>query len=354
MTPNFWNGKRVFLTGHTGFKGTWLTLWLKELGAEVFGYSLDKPSEPSLFEVLDAKASCVDFLGDIRDLKFLSKCMNDTKPEIVLHLAAQPLVRDSYQFPVETYNTNVMGTIHVLEAIRTTPSVRSAVVVTTDKCYDNKEWVWGYRESDSLGGYDPYSSSKACTEIVVSSWRRSFFNDGQVGIATARAGNVIGGGDWAKDRIVPDLIRAFENGQVAKIRNPFAIRPWQHVLEPLCGYMTLCEAVWNRKPNSCEAWNFGPSDESIKTVEWIANTVSSLYPGASWEHEGHSKQPHEANLLALDCAKARYQLNWHPKWQIERTLEETVEWHKLYQNDPRSIFDFSLFQIRNYMNQEAL
>jgi CDP-glucose 4,6-dehydratase len=350
MNRDFWAGKKVFLTGHSGFKGTWLTLWLKELGARVTGYSLDFPSQPSLFELVGAHELCRHHQGDVRDADNLRVVLAESQSDIVLHLAAQPLVRDSYDRPIDTYSTNVMGTIHLLEACRRTPSVQSIVVVTTDKCYENREWVWGYRETDPLGGYDPYSSSKACAEIVTSSWRRSFFAHHGAQIATARAGNVIGGGDWARDRIIPDIIRAINGGNRPNIRNPHATRPWQHVLEPLAGYLELAERLWNRQDGIADAWNFGPFESDVKPVSWIADQVCRLYGGPSWSFEKLERKPHEAGALALDCSKARSCLNWKPKWTVEEAIRHTVDWYAAYRKDPASIRAFTVSQIRNYQH----
>ena len=340
MTPDFWSGRRVFLTGHTGFKGGWLALWLAELGARVSGYALAPPTTPNLFTVARvAEGLAEDQRGDIRDAPALVRALGNAAPEIVFHLAAQPLVRASYAQPVETYATNVMGTVHLLEAVRQTPSVRAVIVVTSDKCYDNQEWVWGYRETDGLGGFDPYSSSKGCAEIVTAAWRRSFFAvPAAAAIASARAGNVIGGGDWAEDRLIPDAIRAFRAATPVAIRNPGAIRPWQHVLEPLSGYLCLAERLLNdgSSPDGhggkswAEAWNFGPLPDSEQTVAHIISRLVTLWdvPGtrAAWRHEDGGHHPHEAGYLALDSAKARRRLHWAPRWNLDQALEATVSW----------------------------
>jgi CDP-glucose 4,6-dehydratase len=329
MNPGFWRGKRVFLTGHTGFKGSWLALWLQSLGAELRGLALDPPTEPSLFEVARVGAGMQSRIGDIRDAGFVALTLKDFRPEIVIHMAAQPLVRRSYRDPVETYATNVMGTVHVLEAARHCDSVRAIVNVTTDKCYENREWVWGYREDEPMGGHDPYSNSKGCAELVSSAYRRSFF-DGQPGtpaLATARAGNVIGGGDWAEDRLVPDILKAFEQRRPVVLRNPTATRPWQHVLEPLSGYLTLAERLCTDGAAVAEAFNFGPRDSDVLPVQWVVEHMAALWgDGARWALDG-SSQPHEAHQLKLDIAKAAHRLGWQPRWRLGEALGHVVRWH---------------------------
>lgn len=321
----FWRGKRVFVTGHTGFKGSWLTLWLRQLGAEVTGFSLAPPTEPSLFEIARVHEGITDLRGDIRDAAALKQALVAARPEVVLHLAAQPLVRASYADPVGTYATNVMGVVHLLEAVRAAGCVRAVVNVTTDKCYENREWVWGYREDEAMGGHDPYSSSKGCAELVTSAYRRSFLHEG-VAVASARAGNVIGGGDWAADRLVPDVLRAFAAGTPVVIRNPHATRPWQHVLEPLSGYLLLAERLHAQGQAFAEGWNFGPADEDARPVGWIVQRLVELWGGkASWQLEG-SAQPHEANLLKLDCSKARQRLSWKARWTLDQSLQRIVKW----------------------------
>lgn len=322
----FWTGKRVFLTGHTGFKGSWLALWLDSMGAIVKGYALTPPTSPSLFEEANVMERIESEFGDIRDSEKLSKSMLAFNPDILIHMAAQPLVRLSYLEPVETYETNVMGTIKVLEAARNCPNLKSIVSVTTDKCYENKEWVWGYREDEPMGGYDPYSSSKGCAELVTSSYRRSFMQDQGIGLASARAGNVIGGGDWADDRLIPDILRAFEKQEPVIVRNPLSTRPWQHVLEPLSGYLVLAQNLYNTPEEYAEGWNFGPFDEDAKPVEWILNQMVSKWNGASWSLD-EDAHPHEAGYLKLDVSKAKSRLNWHPTWRLEKTLEKIVDWH---------------------------
>jgi CDP-glucose 4,6-dehydratase len=331
MNPDFWRGRRVFLTGHTGFKGSWLSLSLQSLGAELTGYALEPPTNPSLFEEARVAEDMTSITGDILEPDFLSRSMHAAQPEIVIHMAAQALVRHSYANPVETYATNVMGTAHVLEAVRATPGVRAVVIVTTDKCYENQEWVWGYRENDPMGGFDPYSSSKGCAELVTAAYRSSFFNPNVyaqhgIAVATARAGNVIGGGDWAMDRLVPDILAAFEQGNPAKIRNPNARRPWQHVLEPLRGYLTLAEKLVLDGPSFGEAWNFGPADDDAKPVGWIADELAARWgEGARWQTET-AEHPHEAGYLKLDISKARSRLHWHPKLPLASALDLIVGW----------------------------
>jgi CDP-glucose 4,6-dehydratase len=352
VTPSpFWKDRRVFLTGHTGFKGGWLALWLEKLGAQVTGYSLPPSTEPSLFAL--AHPDRTQPAGqDVRDLAALRLAITACQPEVVFHLAAQALVRHSYAEPVETYATNVMGTVNLLEAARGCPSVRSIVVVTSDKCYENKEWPWGYRESDPMGGYDPYSNSKGCAELVASAWRSSYFNPAQhalhgVALATARAGNVIGGGDWSADRLVPDLLRAFGAGKPADIRNPNAVRPWQHVLEPLHGYMLLAERLATEGPRWAEGWNFGPNDSDARPVSWIADRLSAAWGGgASWTTDS-SEHPHEANWLKLDCSKARQQLGWVPRWSLTQALLAIVEWQQAWGRG-ENMRDVSLRQIESY------
>lgn len=331
MNPAFWRGKRVFLTGHTGFKGSWMSLWLQSLDAEVTGFALAPPTQPSMFEEARVAAGMRSVLGDIRDLGSLQKAVQSAKPEIVIHMAAQPLVRDSYVNPVETYATNVMGTVHMLEAVRQTPGVKAVVNITTDKCYENREWVWGYREDEPMGGHDPYSNSKGCAELVSAAYRSSFFSSNTYAqhgcaLATARAGNVIGGGDWAKDRLIPDIIRGFELNQPVLIRHPDAIRPWQHVLEPLRGYATLAEHLFEQGARYAEGWNFGPRDEDSKTVGWIARRMVEMWGSDAQWHTTSGVHPHEAHILKLDISKARSRLGWHPLLGLEEALQLTVDW----------------------------
>ncbi len=330
-----YSNRRVLITGHTGFKGSWLCLLLNKLGADVYGYALEPPTKPSLFVEAKIEELVTSYIGDIRDLAYLKRIITQVKPEIVIHMAAQPLVRDSYKNPGETYEINVMGTVNIFEAIRHTPGVKAVVNVTTDKCYENKEWHWGYRENEPMGGYDPYSNSKGCSELVTSSFRNSFFNAKNyqlhgVAVATARAGNVIGGGDWATDRLIPDFIRAIGRVEKVKIRSPYAIRPWQHVLEPLSGYLMLAAKLYKEGPKYGEAWNFGPDDSDAKNVEWITQTICDLW-GSNAEYEiDNNPQLHEANYLKLDCSKAKSELNWFPRWNIQTTISHIVEWNKAY------------------------
>lgn len=329
VDPSFWKGKKVFLTGHTGFKGSWMSLWLNLLGASVKGYALAPSSSPALFEEARIGEDMDSQIGDIRNLPELKKSMISFNPEIVIHMAAQPLVRLSYKDPVDTYATNVMGTVNVLEAARSCSNLQALISITTDKCYENKEWVWGYRENEPMGGHDPYSSSKGCAELVTSAYRRSFFSsEGTASISSARAGNVIGGGDWAEDRLIPDVLRAFENGKPVVIRNPLSTRPWQHVLEPLSGYLILAQKLYEDGAGFDEAWNFGPEDEDCRPVNWILDRMIAAWgAGASWELD-QKNNPHEAKFLKLDCSKARTELRWKPKWNLEETLERIVAWHQ--------------------------
>lgn len=330
-----WNGRRVFLTGHTGFKGSWLALWLNRLGAKVRGYALDPWTEPNMFTQASVGSVVEDQRGDVRDYQKLESSIRDFAPEVVFHMAAQPLVRRSYGDPVGTYSTNVMGTVHVLEAVRKTPSIRAVVSVTTDKVYQNEEWVWPYRETDRLGGHDPYASSKACAEIVSAAYRNSFFpverlHEHHVGLATARAGNVIGGGDWSEDRLVPDLVRGFCSGDPVLIRRPNAIRPWQHVLEPLHGYMMLAERLLARESSCASTYNFGPLEADSWPVERIANRVVELWgDGASWTRDA-DPGAHEAQSLRLDASKARMDLGWHPRLNIDAALLWTIDWYRAW------------------------
>ncbi|MGF1570177.1 MAG: CDP-glucose 4,6-dehydratase [Nodosilinea sp.] len=355
MDLNFWRGKRVFMTGHTGFKGSWMALWLQQLGADVVGYSLAAPTQPSLFEAAQVAQDMTSIIGDVRDLAALQQAMAEAQPEIVLHLAAQPLVRYSYQNPVETYATNVMGTVNFLESVRHCPTVRAAVVITSDKCYENREWVWGYRENEAMGGHDPYSNSKGCAELVTAAYRASYFSpetygDHRVAVASVRAGNVIGGGDWALDRLIPDMIKAFHQGQSVLIRNPHAIRPWQHVLEPIGGYLLLAQKLWESGPEFVGGWNFGPHDEDARPVSWIVDRLTTLWgDGATWELDGGS-HPHEANYLKLDCSKAKTRLGWEPRLTLGDTLEWVVEFYQGYYNG-QPARDIATAQIRRYQDR---
>jgi len=350
VNPSFWKGKKVFVTGHTGFKGSWLSLWLQDMGATVKGYALEPHTTPNLFTVAKVADNMVSEIGDISDLDKITSSMVSFNPDVLIHMAAQPLVRLSYLEPVLTYATNVMGTVNVLEAARKCSHVKAIITVTTDKCYENKEWVWGYREDDTIGGHDPYSSSKGCAELVTAAYRKSFFNNSNSRfLASARAGNVIGGGDWSTDRLVPDILRAFENGEKVIIRNPLATRPWQHVLEPLSGYLVLAEQLYHEGTAFAEGWNFGPKDEDCKPVSWILNKMVSKWGnGATWELDENSN-PHEAGFLKLDCSKAFTRLNWQPKWHLEYTLERIALWHENYLcgND---MLQYCLLEISKYQN----
>jgi CDP-glucose 4,6-dehydratase len=336
LNPVFWKEKRVFLTGHTGFKGSWLCIWLHKLGAEVTGYALNPPTTPSLFELCHISELVNSVVADIRARDTLAVEMQRANPEIVIHMAAQPLVRESYRHPVETYEVNVMGTVNLFEAVRRCNGVKAVLNITTDKCYENKEWVWGYRENEPLGGYDPYSNSKACSELVTAAYRSSFFNPSDytkhgVAIASARAGNVIGGGDWAADRLIPDCIRALLQKDKIVIRHPHATRPWQHVLEPLSGYLLLAQKLCEEGPRFAEGWNFGPEDLDARPVEWIVERMCTAWgDNASYELDTR-EHPHEARYLKLDCSKAKAALGWHPKWSLERTINSIVEWSQAYQ-----------------------
>lgn len=332
--PDFWRGKRVFLTGHTGFKGGWMVLWLKKMGAVVHGLSLQPPTEPNLFTLARVADGLEHQIGDIRDLATVRNAVAAFKPDILLHLAAQPILRLSYDEPVETYATNLMGTVHVLEAARQTPSVQVTLVITTDKCYENREQVWAYRETDAMGGHDPYSSSKGCAELAVSAYGRSYFNTRQQVVASVRAGNVIGGGDWARDRLMTDLIAAVAAGQKPVIRNPHAVRPWQHVLEPLSGYLCATEYLWAMRPEGPEAWNFGPDADSDVPVQVVANDICRLWGFADGlTLTPDPRQLHEAHLLRLDSSKARAELGWKPRLTLKQGLAMTVDWFKAWKDN---------------------
>ncbi|WP_432665327.1 CDP-glucose 4,6-dehydratase [Wukongibacter baidiensis] len=352
MNKDFWKKKKVLITGHTGFKGSWLSIWLLELGAEVIGYALPPYTSKDNFVLSNLGSKIVDIRGDIRDYIKLKGVFDECNPEIVFHLAAQPLVRESYKNPLETYQVNVMGTVNTLECIRTSKSAQIGVMITSDKCYENKEQVWGYRENDELGGYDPYSSSKGCSELVIKSWRNSFMNPSNYAvhgksIASVRAGNVIGGGDWSKDRIVPDCIRASEENRDIKLRNPNAIRPWQHVLEPLCGYLLLAEKLQSFPKALCGAWNFGPTFDSVITVKELAERIVRSYGKGEVLSESKGNTFHETNLLTLDISKATRMLGWYPKLDIEQTIDLTVDWYKNYKK--ADLYDLCKKQINNYM-----
>lgn len=347
MRSEFWKGKKVFLTGHTGFKGGWLSLWLHKLGAEVHGYALAPNTTPNLFTVANV-SNCLasSTIADIRDPSTLNEALQASGADVVFHLAAQPLVRYSYESPVETYSVNVMGTVNLFEAIRKSNSVKAVVNVTTDKCYENREWVWPYREDEAMGGYDPYSSSKGCSELVTAAYRRSFFASSGVSVATARAGNVIGGGDWSSDRLIPDFLRAIDANQALSVRSPGAIRPWQHVLEPLSGYLILAEQLYSHGGQFAEPWNFGPSDEDARNVEWIVEQLVASVPEAVWQRD-EKPQPHEANYLKLDSSKARTYLDWQPRWNLKAALDSIISWHESW-HQGKNMHDFTLSQITKY------
>lgn len=348
VNPTFWKGKKVFITGHTGFKGSWLSLWLQDMGAIVKGYALDPNTNPNLFTQAKVAQNMDSEIGDITDLNHISDSMKIFNPEVLIHMAAQPLVRLSYQEPVLTYSTNVMGTVNVLEAARKCTNLKAIVSVTTDKCYENKEWPWGYRENEPMGGHDPYSSSKGCVELVTAGYRKSFFNDeNSAFLASARAGNVIGGGDWSPDRLIPDILKAFEKNEPVIVRNPMSTRPWQHVLEPLSGYLVLAQHLFEEGSNVAEGWNFGPKDEDCKPVSWILDRmVTNWGNGASWELDKNNN-PHEAGYLKLDCSKAAMRLNWYPKWNLEHTLESIINWHQHYIAQ-KNIQEQCLLEIAKY------
>lgn len=344
---NFWKGRKVLVTGHTGFKGCWMALWLQSMQAEVIGVALDPPTSPNLFTLLEMDKSITDIRCDIRDFEKLAALFKQHNPEIVFHMAAQPLVRYSYEHPIETYQTNVMGTVHVLEALKACSNVRAIVNVTTDKCYENKEWPWGYREIEPMGGFDPYSSSKGCSELITSAYRSSYFNSANVGLASARAGNVIGGGDWAQDRLIPDLITACIQQVSLEIRYPHATRPWQHVLEPLSGYLCLAEQLYNDPQKYAESWNFGPRDTEARTVGWIADEVLKNWGTKLKWTLAEKEQVHEATYLKLDCSKAATRLHWTPRWDIQKTLDATVSWYKAH-DQKADMHAFTLAQIAEY------
>lgn len=352
MNTDFWEDKKVFITGHTGFKGSWLSIWLTEMGAIVTGYSVDIPTNPSLFEEANLASRVNHILGDIRDIKKLQTSMIECEPDVVIHLAAQPLVRLSYLTPRDTYEVNVMGTVNVLEAVRRCSSVKSCVIITTDKCYENKEWVYGYRENEPMGGYDPYSSSKGAAELVTLAYIKSYFSSpDSPTISSARAGNVIGGGDWAVDRLIPDIVKSIQSGRRVKIRNPLATRPWQHVLEPLSGYILLAEKGYNQE-NVSGGWNFGPFEEDAHTVEWVADKSAEYWGIADlWEKDG-DEHPHEATFLKLDISKARFRLKWSPRWGANVSIKFTIEWYKDFYSKKYTsddLFDRCVSDINKYL-----
>lgn len=350
LNSPWWAGRKVLLTGHTGFKGGWLALWLQALGATVRGFALPASTQPSLWSEAALADRVPGDFADIRNAQAIAQAVQEFQPELVLHLAAQPLVRESYRTPADTYATNVMGTVNLLEGVRQCPSVRAVLVITTDKCYENREWLWPYREQDSLGGFDPYSSSKACAELVCSAYRDSFLSQTGIALATARAGNVIGGGDWSPDRLIPDIFRAWQRGEELVLRYPQATRPWQHVLEPLAGYLTLAQALLHDGERYAEAWNFGPDANSVATVETIVRQLAERWPSpVNWRVDAGEK-PHEASLLALDSSKARLVLGWQPRWTLREALERTLEWHLAWQKG-HDMYRFTREQIAIYQGE---
>lgn len=349
MNSSFWKNKTVFLTGHTGFKGGWIAHWLNELGALVYGYSLKPPTEPNFFSETQLQKKIVNStIGDIRDLAALTSALKNAKADIIIHMAAQSLVRKSYNAPVETFVTNVMGTVNLLEAAHLAGNAKAIINITTDKCYENKEWLRPYHENDHLGGHDPYSASKACAEIAAAAYRKSFFLDANIQLACVRAGNVIGGGDWATDRLIPDFFRAFDAGKTLTIRSPNAIRPWQHVLEPLSGYLLLAEKLYTEGNTFAEAWNFGPRDDDTKPVSWVVNQLCTHIVGAKWKTQ-NTQQPHEATFLKLDSSKAKAKLGWAPRWHLEVALSKTSEWHMAWKQGA-DMATMTKNQIMSYMD----
>ncbi len=349
MHPRFWHGKRVFVTGHTGFKGSWLCLWLNRLGAIVTGYSLQPHTTPSLFDVTGLSKIMKSNIGDVRNLSNLKKCIKEAKPDIVIHLAAQALVRPSYRNPVETYETNIMGVVNLLEAVRSCKNIQTVLVITSDKCYENNEREKGYREDEAMGGFDPYSSSKGCAELVVSAYRQSFFqsDEGPVAVATSRAGNVIGGGDWSEDRLIPDMVKSFSAGNEVIIRYPSSIRPWQHVFEALHGYLLLIEQMWQNPRQFSEGWNFGPNDSDAKSVSWIVDRFAEIWGGAIWKVENNGEQLHEAGTLRLDCTKAKTRLNWKTVLELDIALEWIANWYRCH-HDGGDVVALSEAQLNKY------
>lgn len=350
VSPSFWKGKKIFMTGHTGFKGSWLSLWLQSMGADVKGFALKPPTQPALFLEAKVAQNMRSEIGNIKELEVLKASMTSFNPDVLIHMAAQPLVRLSYKEPIETYTTNVIGTANVLESARSCSNLKAIVSVTTDKCYENKEWAWGYRENEPMGGHDPYSSSKGCAELVTAAYRSSFFNTSDTpNLASARAGNVIGGGDWADDRLIPDILKAFEKSEPVIIRNPLATRPWQHVLEPLSGYLVLAQNLYNEGSEFAEGWNFGPKDEDCRSVSWILDQMVAKWgKGASWQLDKNNN-PHEAGYLKLDCSKAATKLHWQPRWNLEYSLDTIVNWHKDWLSG-ENIKEQCLREIETYQN----
>ncbi|MBU3176429.1 CDP-glucose 4,6-dehydratase [Clostridium estertheticum] len=351
---NAYKGKKILVTGATGFKGSWLSIWLHKLGAIVIGYSLEPPTNPSMFEICKMENKIINIIGDVRDYSNLWKVFNEYKPDMVFHLAAQPLVKLSYKSPRETYETNVMGTVNLLEAARNTDSVKAVIIITTDKCYENKEWVYGYRESDPMGGYDAYSSSKGCAELVVSSYRNSFYKKKGITLSSVRAGNVIGGGDWAEDRLIPDFIKAVSRDKPIVIRNPIATRPWQYILEPLSGYLWLGALMIKDNEKYSSSWNFGPRDTDILNVEEILNLSINSWGKGTIEVD-KSEQFHEANLLKLDISKAKCYLKWNPVYDVNKAVEKTISWYKTYyENRSVNMYEYTLTQIEEYKKEAKI
>jgi CDP-glucose 4,6-dehydratase len=349
VNKDFWNKRKVLLTGHTGFKGTWLSLILTSLNAEVVGYALKPNTEPSFFAAVEDKLKVQSIIGDIKDYQHLKQVVDKVNPEIIIHMAAQPIVRLSYDDPVETYGTNVLGLVHLLDIAKNCKQLKALLNVTSDKCYENNEWLWGYRESDRLGGHDPYSNSKACAELVTSSFRQSFFNKLNIGLATARAGNVIGGGDWSQDRLIPDFIRAQQSNNSLSIRNPKAIRPWQHVIEPVLGYLNLCERLYREPKKFSESWNFGPNDSDMKDVETLIIEMQNNLSHTVNVELNKDETKHEASLLKLDISKAKNKLNWESRWGFQETIKHTANWYEHYYKKG-DIFNFSLSQVNQYLS----
>ena len=352
MDSNFWKNKKVLLTGHTGFKGSWLSLWLQKLQVDLVGFSKSVPTQPSLFELADVGKNMTSIMKDVRNIQDVSDTIKQHKPDIVIHMAAQSLVQKSYEEPLETFSTNIMGTINVLEALRKTSKKCVVINVTSDKCYENQELARGYKETDMMGGLDPYSSSKGCAELITSSFRNSFFNNSNleeldISLASVRAGNVIGGGDWAENRIVPDIVRGIIHKKTIKIRNPDAVRPWQYVLEPLRGYLELAEKIWKNKSEYAESWNFGPDDDDIKSVSWIVKKITDVWNSNIEVDYNASNLKHETNFLKLDCSKAKSKLKWTPKIKLEQGLQLTVDWYKQYEQK-KELKEFTENQIEEY------
>lgn len=354
LDSKFWKNKKVLVTGHTGFKGSWLSEWLLQMGAKVSGYSLAPETQPNLFGILELEKRTQSKIGDIRNYSAFASAVAEFEPEIVFHLAAQALVRRSYNDPIETYSTNVMGTVNTLEIIRKTESVRTAVVVTSDKCYENLEQNRAFAETDAMGGHDPYSNSKGCAELVVSAYRNSYFSDGRVKLASARAGNVIGGGDWSEDRLIPDMVRAFQGQRAVQIRNPNSVRPWQHVLDPVSGYLSLAQALASENGEKfTSGWNFGPDEEDAKTVREVVTQAAEIWGStARWQSDS-STHPHEARFLRLNSSKSRENLEWKPTWGLQRSLKETVEWYRLYYTSPDQSAERTRAQIQSFTGAQS-